>query len=337
MRRAGRLWLRLPVAVLLLMAAAAPVHAQQALRIGIGHGLAFLPLYVAIDLKLFEKHGKAAGLPAQVALQRMANAAAMQDALLAGTIDIAPLGISAFLLTRDKTKGTLQEAVGLSGLTTMPLVLVSNRPEVKSLADFKPQDRIAVPVLSAPQMYFLRMQSEKTFGAEQADRLRRQVVVLPHQQAIDAMAGKRDGIAGYFASPPFSHIALNTHRFHKVLSSADTIEGKSSFLLLAATKRGLDARPKLGEATIAALNEAADVIRKEPRRAALIFLKFEPSRSLDARTLEAVLRDLKDDFGSEVHGIEAFGRFMERHKALKHAPKSWKDVVVPQLAALPGS
>jgi NitT/TauT family transport system substrate-binding protein len=104
MQRAGRLWLRLPVAVLLLMAAAAPVRAQQALRIGIGHGLAFLPLYVAIDLKLFEKHGKAAGLPAQVALQRMANAAAMQDALLAGTIDIAPLGISAFLLTRPKAR-----------------------------------------------------------------------------------------------------------------------------------------------------------------------------------------------------------------------------------------
>lgn len=337
MRRPGRLLLRLPAAVLLLVAAVAPVHAQQTLRIGIGHGLAFLPLYIAIDLKLFEKHGKAAGLPAQVVLQRVTNAAAMQDALLAGNIDIAPLGVSTFLLTRDKTKGTPQEAVVLSGLTTMPLVLLSNRADVTSLADFTPQDRIAMPLLSAPQMYFLRMQSERSFGAGQADRLRGQVVALPHQQAIDAMVGKRDGIAGYFASPPFSHMAINHHKLRKVLKSTDAIDGRSSFLLLAATRRALETRPTLAEATIKALNEAADMIRREPRKSALIYLKFEPSRSLDVRTLEAVLRDLKDEFGSEVHGIEAFARFMERHRTLKHAPKSWKDVVVPQLAASPGS
>src|SRR3546814_3476014 len=43
-------------------AASAPSAARQTLRIGMGQGLAFLPIYIATDQKLFEKHGKAAGL-----------------------------------------------------------------------------------------------------------------------------------------------------------------------------------------------------------------------------------------------------------------------------------
>lgn len=320
-------------AAALFLAAAAPVFAQQPLRIGIGNGLAFLPIYIATDLKLFEKHAKAAGATVKPSFRRMQSSAAMQDALLAGAVDVAPFGVSAFLLTREKRK----DVVVISGLTTMPLVLVSNRADVKSLADFKPKDRIAMPLLTAPQMYLLRMQSEKSFGAGQADKLREQVVALPHADAIESLEERKGQVAGYFASPPFSLDVLKQKNVHKVLSSTDILGGKASFLVLAATKKSVNAQPQLAQAVIKALDEAADIIRKEPRRAAQIFLKFEPSRNLDVRTLEAVLRDLKDEFGNEVHGIEAYAGFMSRHGKLKEPPKSWKDVVIPQLAALPGS
>jgi NitT/TauT family transport system substrate-binding protein len=320
-------------AVMLLAAAAAPLSAQQPLRIGMGNGLAFLPIYVATDLKLFEKHAKAAGLSVKPVFRRVASSAAMQEALLSGNVDVAPFGVSALLLTREKRK----DVVVVSNLTTMPLVLVSNRDDVRSLSDFKPKDRIAMPLLTAPQMYMLRMQSEKSFGAGQADKLRGQVVALPHAEAVEALDTRKGEVAGYFASPPFSQDVMKQQNIHKVLSSTDVIGGKASFLVLAATKKSVDAQPKLAQSVITALDEAADIIRKEPRKAAQIFLKFEPSRSLDVRTLETVLRELKDDFGNEVHGIEAYAGFMARHGRLKEPPKSWKDVVVPQLAAMPGS
>lgn len=335
MRQRGRLPL-LAMAAALWAAVAAPAFAQQPLRIGMGNGLAFLPIYIATDQKLFEKHAKAAGVAIKPVFQRVSSSAAMQDALLAGKVDVAPFGVSAFLLTREKTRGTPQETIALSGLTTMPLVLVSNRSDVKSLPDFKPKDRIAVPMLAAPQMYLLQMQSEKSFSG-QADKLREQVIALPHPNAIESLEQGRNNVAGYFASPPFSQTVLKNQKFRKVLSSADIIGGKASFLVLTATRKSLDAQPKLAPALIKALAEASDIIRKEPRRAALIFLKFEPSRSLDIQTLEMVLRDLKDEFGSEIHGIEAYAGFMGRHGKLKEPPKSWKDVVVPQLAAMPGS
>lgn len=335
MTRRGRLPF-LAIAAAFLAAAAAPAFAQQPLRIGMGNGLAFLPIYVATDLHLFEKHAKADGLTVKPVFRRVPSSAAMQEALLAGTIDVAPFGVSGFLLTREKTKGTPQETVAISGLTTMPLVLVSNRPDVKSLSDFKPKDRIAMPLLAAPQMYVLQMQSEKSFGG-QADKLRGQVVTLPHAEAIEALEEGRKDVAGYFASPPFSQTVLKNKKVSKVLSSADVIGGKASFLVLTATKKNIEAQPKLAPTLIKALAEASEIIRKEPRKAAQIFLKFEPSRSLDMKTLEAVLQDLKDDFGNAVHGIEAYAGFMGRHGKLKEPPKSWKDVVIPQLAAMPGS
>jgi NitT/TauT family transport system substrate-binding protein len=336
MTRSGRLAF-IVIAAALWVAAGAPAFAQQPLRIGMGNGLAFLPVYVATDLKLFEKHAKATGLAVKPAFHRVSSSAAMQDALLTGKVDVAPFGVSAFLLTREKTSGSPQEVVALSGLTTLPMVLVSNRADVKSLADFKPKDRIALPVLSGPQMYLLQMQSEKTFGAGQADKLRNQVVAVPHAQAIEALDENRDNVAGYFASPPFSQSVMKNRKFGKVLSSPDVVGGKASFLVMTATKRSVVAQPKLAQAMIKALGEAAEFIRKEPRKAAQIFLKFEPSRSLDIKTLEAVLQDLKDDFGGEVHGIEAYAGFMGRHGKLKEPPKSWKEVVTPQLAAMPGS
>jgi len=329
--------LRLVACAATLVVAATAASAQQPLRIGMGHGLAFLPIYVATDLKLFEKYAKAEGQALKPVFHRVSGSAAMQEALLADRIDVAPFGVSAFLLTREKTRGTAQEAMALSGVTTMPLVLVSNRADVKSLADFRPKDRIVVPLLSAPQMYLLQMQSEKSFGPGQADKLREQVIALPHAEAIESLEERRNDVAAYFASPPFSQAVLRNQKFRKVLSSADVIGGKASFLVLATTKRGLARQPNLASAVVKAVSEAAEIIRKEPRKAAQIFLKFEPSRSLDIKTLESVLQDLKDDFGSEVHGIEAYAGFMGRYGRLKEPPKSWKDVVIPQLAAMSGS
>lgn len=330
MRRAG---LRSAVAGLFLLATAMPAPAQQAIKVGIGYGFAFLPFYICSDLKLIEKHAKAAGLDVKISYPRHSSALAVRDAVLSGDLDFGPFGVSGLLLAREKTRGTPQEVVAVSGVTTLPLTLLTGRADVQSLNDLKPKDRIAMPMLAAPQMYVLRMQSEKSFG--QADRLREQAVSLPHMESIDALA--RGNIAAYFASPPFTQLALRDAKIRALLSSPQVIGGKASFLVIGATRRTIEAHPKWPEVVAKAMDEAADLVRKDPRRAAQIFLKFEPSKTFDMRMLEAVLQELKDEFGSAVHGVQAFADFMTRHGRLKQPPKSWKDVVTPTLAAQPGS
>ncbi|ARP97667.1 ABC transporter substrate-binding protein [Pseudorhodoplanes sinuspersici] len=302
------------------------------IKIGIGHGIGFLPLYLAQDLKLFEKHAKAAGITSRISIQRYNTAVPLQQAVAKGEVAAGAYGLSTFLMARD----TSRDMLAVSGLTTLPLVLLTARPSIKSLSDLKSNDRVAVPMLTAPQMAYLRMQADKSaFGAW--NRLRQQIVAMPHQDALDAMASAKSNIAAYFSSPPFTQVALKEPKVRALLSSDDIMGGKISFLVIAASRDTLRSQPKLAEILSKAIDEASAIIRNDPRRAAVMWLKYEPSNTLNASAVEAILRDLKDDFGSGIFGIEATASFMNSNGRLKNVPASWKDVVAPVLASGSGS
>jgi len=290
---------------------------------------------VCEDLKLIEKHGKAVHLDLKLSYQRFFGAGPLQDAIGAGTIDMGPFGTAPLLVASEKASGTPRQIVAVSGITTLPLVLLTNQPNVRTIADFKPTDRIAVPTSSSPQMYLLQMQSEKIFG--QYDRFRDQIVIRSHTDAVAALLAATGRLAGYFSSAPYTQIALADGRVHKVLSSSDVIGGKASFLIMGASRGYVAAHPQMSQAVVEAMDEAAHIIRDDPRRAAEIYLAHEPSKTLDVAAVAAVLADIKDEFGSAVHGVQAFADFMGRHGELKAPPRSWKDIVAPALLNSPST
>jgi NitT/TauT family transport system substrate-binding protein len=318
-----------------LCATAAPVRAQDQVKIGIGFGLAFLPLYICQDLKLVEKRAKELHLDVKASYQRFVGSGPMQDAIASGAIDMGSYGTAPLLAAWEKAKDTARQFLAVSGITTMPLTLVSNRPKVATIADFQPTDRIAMPSLTAPQMYLLEMQSEKTLKAY--DKLHDQVVVMSPSEAVTALVDGSGVVTAYFASPPYTQLALRDAKVHRVLSSADVINGKASFLIVGATRGYIEAHPQMPDAIDKAMDDAARIIRSDPRRAAQIYLTHEPSMSLSGPLIEAVLREIKDEFGSAVYGVQAFADFMGRHGELKTPPKSWKDIVAPALLSSPST
>jgi NitT/TauT family transport system substrate-binding protein len=326
-------------AVLFAMLLVVPaVRAQEQVRIGIGFGLAFLPAYICEDQKLVEKYAKELHLNVRASYERFLDAASVQDAIAARQIDAGPFGLAPLLMAWDKAKNakeTRQQILAVSGMTTMPLALLSDQPRVHTIADLRATDRIAMPTLSAPQMYVLEMQSEKVFGAY--DRLRSQVVQLSHADALGALLDGAGPVTAYFASPPYTQIALKDARVHQVLSSEDVIGGKASFLILGARMDYIEAHPKVAAAIDKAMDEAARLIHDDPRRAAQIYLTHEPSKALDARDIAAVLADNKDEFGSAVQAIQAFADFLGRHGELKTPPQSWKEIVAPSLLNSPST
>lgn len=303
------------------------------MRIGVGHGIGFLPVFLANDLKLFEKHAKAAGLAGRIAIQRFYSSAALHQALAKGDLAAGTYGLSAFLQARETPK----QMVAISGITTLPLVLLTSRADIKSLSDIKPGQKIAVPLKTAPQMTYLRLQAQHWFMAGLWTRLQQQVVVMPHQQAVDALTDGKGEIAAYFSSPPFTQMAMQDSRVRPILSSVDAMGGKTSFFLIASPRETLAAHPQFAEVVSKAIDEAAGIIAKDPKKAALTWLKYEPSHKLDARAVEAILRDLKDEYGSAIYGITATATFLARDGKLKSAVWNWKDAVAPPLAAKPGS
>ena len=326
---------RLFAVAVLFACAAVPARAAEPVRIGIGFGLAFLPAYICQDQKLVEKYAHALHADVKASYPRFTGPGPMQEALLGRSVDMAPFGVAPLLAGWQSGRGTSHQILAVSGMTTLPLELLGNRPQLRTLADLRAADRIAVPTLTSPQMYLLEMQSEKTFGAY--DRLRGDIVVLPPSDAAAALIAGTEDIAASFSSAPFTQIALKDPKIHRLLSSQDIIGGKFSFLLMAATRGYVETHDKIVEAIDKAMDEAARLIHDDPNRAARIYLAHEPSRALDAPTIAAVLKDNKDEFGSAVHGIEVFAAFMARREELKAPPKSWQDVVAPALLHSPSS
>jgi sulfonate transport system substrate-binding protein len=326
------------LAVLLsLIVTLAPAFAgQQQIRIGMGYGLAFLPLYICEDLKLVEKYAKAAQLDVKASFPRLMGAAQVQSAIASGVIDMGPFGTAPLLAAWERTKGTPQQILAVSGIAALPLVLLSNRPEEHSLADIKPADRIAVPTLTSPQVQLLELQSEITFG--KYDRLRSQIVVMSHADAVDDLgegagqdSSNNSRVTAYFSSPPYTQLALRDASVHPILNSTDVMNGKFSFLILGAAKAVIEAQPQMPEVVGKAIDEAARIIRDDPRRAAQIYLTHEPSGTLNGASMAAVIGGIRDEFGSAIYGVQTMADFMSRHGALKSPPRSWKDIVAPAL------
>jgi NitT/TauT family transport system substrate-binding protein len=316
---------------LAILAMATPAAAVQDVKIGIGYGLAFLPIYLCQELKFVEKEAKAAGLSVKASYHRYSGSAAMQDAIASGAIDMGPYGVAPLLLAWEKARGTPLQAFAISGITTLPLVLVTNRASIRSIKDIRTTERISMPSLGSPQMYLLEMESEHVFGPGQHDKLRSQVVMLSHAESLDALMSGSNHVTAYFSSPPYAEEALKSGKIHRILISSQ-IMGPSSFLIMGATRRYIDAHPKVPDIIAKAIDAAATVIRTEPRRAAEIYLKYEPSKMLDIATLESILKELKDDFGNSVQGVQTYAEFMGKLGQLKDPPTSWKDVVTPSIA-----
>jgi NitT/TauT family transport system substrate-binding protein len=316
-------------ALLLLGAALSSASAQEQVRIGIGFGLAFLPLYVCEESKLIEKQGRLAHLDVKASFPRFMGAEPVQDAIAADAIDMAPFGSAPLLAAWQKAKDTPLQVFAVSGITTLPLVLLSNASDEHSIADLKPADHIGMPTLSSPQMYVLELQSEKVFG--QFDRLSSQVVALSHADAMAAMVEGAGRVTAYFASPPFTELALRDAGIHPILNSEDVMNGKSSFLVMGATKKYIDAHPQMPGVIDKAMDEAARIIHDDPRRAAQIYLSYEPSQTINVAAMEEVIRGIKDEFGSAIYGMQTMADFMSRHGGLKVPPASWKDIVAPAL------
>ena len=105
-RSAGwRRWLGLTlVALLMAVASAAPrPHCRGEIRIAEQFGIVYLLLNVVRDQKLIEKHGKQEGIDIKVDWTQLSGGAAVNDALLSGSIDIAGAGVGPLLTIWDRT------------------------------------------------------------------------------------------------------------------------------------------------------------------------------------------------------------------------------------------
>ncbi len=322
-----------------LAAGHAPAQAEvPEVRISKGYGILYLPLYVMQDQKLFEQEAAKAGLGTVATKWLMLDGGnVINDAMMAGTLDFAGTGAPGFLTLWAKAKGIPNvEVVGIAGLSGSSLWLNSNKPEIKTLADFTAKDKIALPgIKTSLSAVVLQMMAAKAFGRENFAKLDPLTVSLPHPEALTALESGKTEITTHFTSPPFSYLELQDPKIHRVASSVDAI-GAITLDVVFAPKRFVDANPKTTQAFLAALAAADALIAADKKKAAEIFVRTAPVKVSEAEVLQ-ILGDPDTKFSATPNQVMNFADFMHLAGSIKTAPAKWSDLFIPALASRNGS
>jgi len=309
----------------LLAVAGSAAQAEGSIRIAEQYGVTYLLLNIAQEQKLIEKHGQKAGVDIKVEWTQLSGGAAINDALLSGSIDIAGAGVGPLLTIWDRTAGR-QNMRGVASLGSFPYYLVTNNPKVKSLADFTDKDRIGLPAVGVSvQARILQMAVAQKWGEKDFARLDKITQTLPHPDAAAAIIAGGTEISGHFATPPYQEqeLAQNPNA-RVVLNSYQVQGGPSSSTVLYATEKYRKENPKTYRAFLSALLEAADYASRNPEGAADIYLRVNKSK-VDRGLLLKVLRSPEVEFRVAPQNTLGLAQFMHKVGAIKTRPASWRD------------
>ena len=174
---------------------------------------------------------------------------------------------------------------GLGAVAQRPYVLVTRNPAVRTIRDFGPGDRIAVPALklSGPAV-MLDMAATQEWGIENRQRLARLVVAMPDESAAAALIAGKGEVTAHFSRTPYVDRELAEQAISRVMDLFD-IAGVHSSTVLAATVRFRDANPELCKAVLSALQQAAEFIEKSPGTAAEIFAEMAKDNDIPPEIL----------------------------------------------------
>src|SRR5689334_6809515 len=322
-----------------LLAAPIAASAQQKNEITITRqpGILYLPSHVMEKQHLIEKEAAKLGVPdLKVTWANLSGGGAQTDALLSGNVDVVNTGVGNLLLLWDRTKGGVKGIVANSAL---PLTLITRNPGIKTISDYGPGDRIAVPTLKvSTQAILLQMAAEKTFGADQMTKLDASTVQLGHPDAATMMSNPRGEITSHFAAPPYSYYELKkVPGAHVVLTSPEIIGGPLTQSQFFTTTKFADANPKVVAAIKAATFVAIDFIRKDTPAAVDVYKEITHDNMPKDEILDMLKQPGMMEWIAAPKGTMKFAAHLHKVGTLKTMPQKWTDYYLPITADLPGS
>jgi len=306
-------------------------------KIATQYGIGYLPLTIMKHNKLIEKSLAQAGLgDTKVSWVKLGAGAAANDALLSDSLDFASGGTGPAFILWDRTRGSI-DVRGVAALSSMPNLLITRNPNVKTIRDFTDKDRIAMAGAgSSVQTIYLEMAAAKEWGNESYKRLNPFMVNLAHPDGLTALLSGGGEITAQFTSPPFQYYALAKPGIHTVLNSYDVMGGPNTFLMVWATNRFRTANPKTYKAVLDALKEATDSINADKKRAAEIYVE-EGGNTERVDAILPMMQDPQVSYTLVPERVLPFARFMHQVGTLKNNPASWQDLFFPEIHSLPGS
>ena len=323
-----------------LLTASTPVVAQDVpeVRMARQFSMGYLQLNVIDHEKLIQKHAAAMGIPnVKVTPYKFNGPAAMNDALLSDSVDLVSGSPQGVFTIWSRTRGTSNEIRALSALVTLPYVLTTNDPTIKTVADIPRCKKIAVPsVKVSAQAVSLQRAAANTWGIKEFARFDQQTVSMsPPDSTVALLSGTGD-VGCAFSVPPFLQQLLQDPKIHPVLNSFDVWGAPNTFTTVYMSSKFREKNPVLFKAIYAALKEATERVIADPATAARYWIEDGESKlSLDF--VKSIATSPGTRWTMTPEGTEKVAAFMHEIGSIKVKPNSWKDYFFPEAYDLNGS
>ena len=280
------------------------------IRIAQQYGMLYAPVYVTEKLGLLEKHLPGANLE----WSQLTGGAAINEALIAGQLDVGFVGIPPALIAWDKGADYRMAA----GICVPTFELMVNDPNIKTIADFSDTDKIAVPGIGSIQHILLAMAAEKILG--DANALDDNLVPMAHPEAFTALTSGTE-IVGHFGNLPIIDLEKQAGCV-SILTDRDAYASGASIVCV--TTAQFNNQKVAHEGLVAALSEAIDLINaRDPEVIGIIAEVEKISEEEVIRYLDwpGTLYDIK------IYGAMGLARFMNEQGFIENSPESINDIV----------
>jgi NitT/TauT family transport system substrate-binding protein len=324
-------------AALATLATAALAEAPE-IRFARQFSMGYLQFNVMEHHRLLEKHAKAAGIPeVKVVWATFNSPAAMNDALLSGSVDIVSGGVPGLLTIWARTRGTAAAVKGIAAFSSQPVLLNTRNPNVRTIADFTGQDKIALPAVKVSlQAMMLQMAAAKQWGQPNFAKLDSLTVGMSPPDSTIALLSDSADITSVFSVPPFQHQQLEKPGIHTVLNSYEVFGGPHTFTVAWTSSQFRDKSPALYKALVAAFDEATQMLNKDVRPAAQYWTDNVKSK-LSVEKVAEIASGKQVSWTMVPQNTMKFAEFMHAVGSIKVMPADWKELFFPEVHGLAGS
>lgn len=281
-------------------------------------GIAYAPLQLMKKQGLLES-----ALPGyRIEWVQMGGPATIREGMLAGNIHVGFMGIGPMLMGVD----TGMDWRCFGALSANEVSFVTNRPDVRSLADLGLADRVAILSPGCTQHILLCLAAERELGDLNAFDAR--LVSLSHPDGMSAMLSGGE-IALHVTTPPYADLELESG-MHKILTGQEVMGRPFTFICGVADEDFYREHRAAYDAFLKCLRDAIDVLNGDLPAAAQA---LAPLYGVDEDMLLAAMSYNGTIYGTALSGVDAFAEAMVRLGFLTKAPAR-ADYLFPEAEVL---
>ena len=278
---------------------------QPTIGIAEQYGIAYAPLNIMKEKGILEK--KLPGVT--ISWQQFGAPTAYRALMMTGDVDVGFMGIAPVLIGIDNG----MEWKYATGISSNQVAVVTRSPDIKSLADFTKQDRIAILSPGCTQHVLLCMLADQQLGDPMA--LDSQLVSMSHPDALQALLSDTE-VTAHVATPPY--IQQEVEAGMSVIATGEEIMGMPfTFISGVAMTDFYEEHRDWYDAFIEALDESIDYINENMEECVQI---LAPVYGISEEALMEQMTYNGTIYSNRLEGIPQLSAAMEKMGLTKENP-----------------